>query len=227
MSSAANLIQPEYVRLSGEIADQAILNHLRSVYPKARIVHAFASTEAGVAFEVHDETAGFVESVIADAPGVEMKIQDRTLRIRSERSASRYLGDHAPILKGEDGFVDTGDIVELREGRYYFAGRRDGMINVGGMKVYPEEIETVINRHPEVRMSLVRTKKNPITGALVVADVVLKAAHEEAARDLGAVQDDILLLCRECLAPHKIPAQIKFVPEIAVGASGKVQRNSA
>ena len=64
-------------------------------------------------------------------------------------------------------------MLELRDGRYHFVGRRDGVINVGGMKVHPEEVEAVINRHPRVRMSLVRTEKNPITGALVVADVVL------------------------------------------------------
>ena len=59
-------------------------------------------------------------------------------------------------------------------GRYYFAGREDGTINVGGLKVHPEEVEAVINRHPQVSMSLVRTKKSPITGAIVIADVVLK-----------------------------------------------------
>ncbi|MGH7655244.1 MAG: AMP-binding protein, partial [Gemmatimonadaceae bacterium] len=54
MGSAAHKISPRYVRLSGEIADQAILDGLRECYPEAKIVHAFASTEAGVAFEVHD-----------------------------------------------------------------------------------------------------------------------------------------------------------------------------
>jgi len=59
MSSSAHLIALEYVRLSGEIADQGILNHLSQVYPKARIDHAFATTEAGVAFVVNDLTSGF------------------------------------------------------------------------------------------------------------------------------------------------------------------------
>ena len=49
---------------------------------------------------------------------------------------------------------------------------------MGGLKVHPEEVEAVINRHPQVRMSLVRTRKNPITGALVVADIVLEEATE-------------------------------------------------
>jgi acyl-coenzyme A synthetase/AMP-(fatty) acid ligase len=227
MSASAQLITPEYVRLSGEIADQAIINHLRSAYSQAKIAHAFASTEAGVAFEVNDESAGFDASALEKTPEVEMKVEDRTLRVRSARTASRYLGDSAPILKAVDGFVDTGDVVELRGGRYYFAGRRDGMINVGGLKVYPEEIEAVINRHPEVQMSLVRTKKNPITGALVVADVVLKGGQQNDLRELDAIRDDILLLCRESLSSHKVPAMINFVPQLAVAESGKVMRRNA
>ena len=64
MSSSAHLIAPEYIRLSGEIADQGILNHLAQVYPQARIAHAFATTEAGVAFAVNDGMTGFPCSVL-------------------------------------------------------------------------------------------------------------------------------------------------------------------
>lgn len=74
MSPSSHLIKPEYARLSGEIADQAILNHIRSVYPQARISHAFASTEAGVAFEVTDGFAGFPAKTIDHTPNVDMKI---------------------------------------------------------------------------------------------------------------------------------------------------------
>ena len=221
MSPAARLITPEYVRLSGEIADQGILNQLRAVYPQARIGHAFATTEAGVAFAVNDGLAGFPSDVLESTAGVEMKIENRSLRIRSSRTARCYLGGHARALRDADGFVDTGDVLERRNDRYYFVGRADGMINVGGMKVYPEEVEAVINGHPEVEMSLVRTKKNPITGALVVADVVLKGAPETPSSE---VRLDILRLCRETLPPHKVPATINFVPALAVAESGKLMR---
>lgn len=227
MSPAARLISPEYVRLSGEIADQAILNHLRSFYPEAKIVHAFASTEAGVAFEVKDEMAGFASATLQNTPNVEMKIEEGSLHIRSARTASRYLGTDAPPLKDADGFVDTGDVLEQRDGRYYFAGRRDGIINVGGMKVHPEEIEAVINRHPAVQMSLVRTKKNSITGSIVIADVVLQANPKSTDNDTKTLQNDILSLCREKLSPYKIPVAINIRPELAVAESGKLLRRNA
>jgi acyl-coenzyme A synthetase/AMP-(fatty) acid ligase len=232
MSPSAHAIAPRYIRLSGEIVDQAILNRLRSFYPQARIGHAFASTEAGVAFDVNDGLAGFpatfIEQRNTDAGvGVEMKVEDGSLRIRSARIAARYLGSENKALQDTDGFVDTGDMVELRDDRYYFVGRRDGVINVGGLKVHPEEVEGVINRHPQVRMSLVRTRKNPVTGALVVADIVLENEPDTAMGNVGELQREILQLCRNALPRHKIPAAINVVSSLAVAATGKMARQHA
>lgn len=227
MSPSANLMAPDYIRLSGEIADQALLDQLRSFYPEARVSHAFASTEAGVAFDIKDVLSGVHPDVIENTPGVEMKIEHGTLRIRSDRTASRYLNHECRPLKDKDGFVDTGDVLELRAGRYYFVGRRDGVINVGGLKVHPEEVEEVINRHPHVRMSLVRTRKNPIMGSLVIADVVLETAQESGSTDDHAIQRDILSLCRESLSAHKVPVSINFVTTLAVAETGKLIRRHA
>ena len=125
------------------------------------------------------------------------------------------------MLVDDERFVDTGDIVERRGDRYYFLGRRSGIINVGGLKVYPEEVEAVINRHPSVRMSLVRPRRSPITGSLVVADVVLNGEPEPD------FKREILRLCHESLAAHKIPATIRFVPALDVAAAGKLARQHA
>ncbi len=223
MSPMVRAMSPGYVRLSGEIADQAILDALRATFPRARVGHAYASTEAGVGFEVDDGFAGFPAAMLGRLPsGVDMKVADGTLRIRSERTALRYVGD-APSLADPDGFVDTGDIVELRDGRYHFMGRSNGVINVGGLKVHPEEVEAVINRHPDVRMSLVRARKSPITGALVVADVVLRDPSVAGEQ----VEGEILNLCRKDLPRHKVPSAIRVVPALAVAATGKLARHLA
>jgi acyl-coenzyme A synthetase/AMP-(fatty) acid ligase len=227
MSFSAHLIAPDYIRLSGEIADQKILNHLAQVYPKARIAHAFATTEAGVGFVVNDMTAGFPVSTLTHTPGVEMKVENGSLRIRSARTASRYLDEEHGPLKDRDGFIDTTDMLEVKNDRYHFVGRRDGVINVGGLKVHPEEVEEVINRHPEVRMSLVRAKRNPITGAVMVADVVLRSALSPGDDNDRGIRQGILVLCREKLASHKVPAAIQFVTSLAVTGSGKIARHHA
>lgn len=154
-----------------------------------------------------------------------MKVVDGTLRIRSPRAALRYVGENAPVLCDDEGFVDTGDMVELRGARYHFVGRRGGIINVGGLKVHPEEVEAVINAQPGVRISRVRARKSPITGAIVVADVVLDApAQDDRAQALKA---GILAACRQRLPAHKVPAMVSIVPEIAVSANGKLERASA
>ena len=224
MTANACAITPQYVRLSGEIVDQAILNQLRTCYRQARIAHAFASTEAGVAFEVNDGFAGFPATVINDKhTGVELKIVDGSLRIRSNRVAARYLGNEAN-LRDSDGFVDTRDMVERRGDRYYFAGRRDGVINVGGFKVHPEEVEAVINRHPHVQMSLVHARKNPVTGAVAVADIVIDGTPEIP---VDRVKHELLQLCHDCLPAYKIPAALNFVPTLPVAASGKLARPNA
>ena len=227
MSPAADRIAPRYIRLSGEIADQAILNSLHSFYPNTEISHAFATTEAGVAFDVRDGLSGFPICTLTSTAGVELKVVDATLRVRSSRTAERYLGDNPPLLKDVDGFVDTGDVLEQRDGRYYFQGRRDGVINVGGLKVHPEEVEAVLNRHPQVRLSLVKTKKNPITGALVVADVLLQDTPPPSGDAVLALQQSITKFCRQSLAPHKVPTTIKFVSALAISETGKLVRPHA
>jgi acyl-CoA synthetase (AMP-forming)/AMP-acid ligase II len=229
MSPAAHAMSPGYVRLSGEIADQAILDNLAAFYTPARIGHAYASTEAGVGFDVNDGREGFPAALIGAPGDVEMKVVDGTLRISSPRAAARYVGADAAALADPDGFVDTGDMLEQRGDRYHFAGRKGGIINVGGLKVNPEEVEGVINRHPLVRMSLVHPRKSPITGAIVVAEVVLReeAAADGADAHAGTLKGEILDLCRARLAQHKVPAMIRFVPALSVAASGKLERRHA
>jgi acyl-coenzyme A synthetase/AMP-(fatty) acid ligase len=226
MSGAADRFTPRYVRLSGEIADQAVLDGLKQAFPAASIGHAYASTEAGVGFAVNDGREGFPASLIGQGrDGVDMKVVDGSLRIRSKRAAHAYVGRNAAALTDADGFVDTGDMVELRGDRYYFVGRRGGIINVGGLKVHPEEIEAVINRHPEVRMSRAKSRRSPITGGIVVADVVL-ADSGDAAR-VETVRAEILAECRAGLAAHKVPAMIRFVPALDVTPAGKLARTDA
>lgn len=226
MSPEAALISPRYVRLSGEIADQAILDMLARTYPDASVGHAYASTEAGVGFEVDDGLEGFPAHYLDPDRPVRMKVEAGSLRIRSDRAASRYLG--AAVLRDEDGFVDTDDMVEQRGDRLYFVGRRSGIINVGGLKVHPEEVEAVINRHAGVRMSLVKARANPITGAIVVAEVVPEQAlaESDAARQ-AELKTEILQMCRDALPSHKVPVLLRFATGLAVTAAGKLDRAHA
>ena len=87
----------------------------------------------------------------------------------------------------------------------------------------------MINRHPAVRMSYVRSRRSPITGSLVAADVVLKRQPAQSGGDIQIVdfKREILQICHESLATHKIPATIRFVPTLDVAAAGKLARPHA
>ena len=220
MSPANAAIHPRYVRLSGEIADQAILDSLKARFPGVPVGHAYASTEAGVGFEVTDGLEGFPASYIGRPGPVELKVVDGLLHVRSPRTASRYVGSADALI--DDGWVNSGDMVELRGDRHYFAGRVGGIINVGGLKINPEEVEAVINRHPGVRASRVSGRKNPFTGAVVVAEVVLT----DPANDNASFKEAIMEACRQTLPAHKVPAMLRFVPALELTAGGKLSRHA-
>ncbi len=230
MDPASQALRPAYVRLSGEIADQPLLDALKKRFPAAVVAHAFASTEAGVCCEIEDGRAGLPASLIDGASGpVEMKIRDGTLRVRSARTASGYLGAGAEQLLDVDGFVDTGDMMERNGDRYLFAGRRGGIINVGGLKAHPEEIEAVIGRHPAVRLVRVKGRGNGVTGQLVAAEVVLVEVREDGCSKLtqDEIRREILAECRASLAPYKVPASLRFVADLPLTAAGKIARADA
>lgn len=207
------LMMPEFeemdlkqITLGGEIADQAILNALRIKFPDARIVHIYASTEIGVGFSVNDGLAGFSLSYLFENPqGLEMKIDDNRLFIRKSDSLE---------------WLDTEDLVKIDGDRVYFLGRSNGMINVGGSKVLPEEVESAIRRIDYVVDVHVYGIKNSIMGNLVGADIQLSGTASPEAD----TKNEILEYCRNSLDPYKVPMKIRFVDAFMVSNSGKMLR---
>jgi acyl-coenzyme A synthetase/AMP-(fatty) acid ligase len=220
ISGAASRIAPHYIRLSGEIADESVLQGVAAAFPQARVEHAYASTEAGVGFAVADGRAGFPAAWLEREGEVELKLIDGALHIRSPRRALRLIGADAPLVDG-DGFLDTGDMIEVRGERCYFLGRRGGIINVGGAKAHPEEIEAVLNALPPVRHARVFARPSPITGALVAAEIVLNDPST-ASREL---EREILAAARARLPAHMAPARLRFVADLAMSDAGKLSRH--
>jgi acyl-coenzyme A synthetase/AMP-(fatty) acid ligase len=215
------------ITLVGEIADQALLDGLRAAYPDVRITHIYGSTEAGTGFSVHDGLAGFPASFVGrEHKGIELRVDGETLKIKSRRASKGYIGA-VDALHDDGGFMDTGDLVQLVGGRYQFLGRKSGAINIGGSRVHPEEVEAVLNADPDVRMSLVTSRKSPFTGSILVAQVVMAGRVDRGARSREAIVESLLERCRRSLDPHKVPATVKIVDDIATGASGKLGRPAA
>jgi acyl-coenzyme A synthetase/AMP-(fatty) acid ligase len=118
-----------------------------------------------------------------------------------------------------DGFFRTGDIAQRdQRGRIRLLGRLKDVINVGGVKVFPLEVEAVLNSHPLVFASRVRAAPDPRLGEQVHAEVQLRAGADER-----AAVEALAAWCADRLAPLKRPAAI-VAATLAQTASGKVRR---
>ncbi|KKC26947.1 hypothetical protein WP12_05585 [Sphingomonas sp. SRS2] len=210
------------ITLGGEIADDAVLTALKREFTDARITHVYASTEAGAALAVHDGRAGFPESYLRNPPsGIVIKINDARLYVHNHDVTGKYLGS-GQSFRDEDGFVDTGDIVEQRGDRIFFRGRSNGAINVGGNKLFPEEIERILLEQPTVSEARIFSRPSPITGQLVVGEIV----PADPASDHKALAAELLNLCRSRLPRWQVPATLRVVAEIRSNAAGKIERSS-
>jgi len=212
------------ITLGGEISDQHVLSTLKQIFPEARIVHIYASTEAGVGFSISDAICGFPKSFISDPPpGIQLRINENgILCIKSNTTTDQqYLGEPGSLYDN-DGFIDTGDVVTLKGDRYHFLGRVNGAINVGGNKVHPEEIEAVAVGFPGVRMAHAYGKKSAFVGNVVAIDLSLDSSIVNIPEFKGAFLD----YCSTKLADFKIPASIRFVDDVSSNLTGKISRGS-
>lgn len=201
------------VTLGGEAPDQKILDSLRTQFPKATIRHIYASTEAGVGFSVSDCQIGFPATFLARPPhGTELKVdKEGMLFLRHTNPESR--------VSNEDKWIKSGDLVELRGGRYHFLGRKNGAINVGGQKVHPTAVEAVLLEVTGVLAARVYAKPNPILGSLVATEIVIAPGHDPV-----DVRKRLMARARESLERYQIPALVLIVDSLNLTPAGKIKR---
>ena len=117
-----------------------------------------------------------------------------------------------------DGFFSTGDLaVRHPDGSFQIVGRKKSSINFAGVKVFPEEVENILNLFPAVLQSRVHGIEHAQLGEIVCCDIVLKAGA-------ATTEGELRRYCRKHLSTQKIPQQFRFVTEIAMTGSGKIRR---
>lgn len=206
----ASALDLRQVTLGGETADQKVLDALARAYPRARVVHVFASTETGAAFSVADGLAGFPVGWLDRAPGgVRLQLRDGILHV------------HAPDVPSapDDGWVPTGDLVEVVGDRVHFRGRTGGVVNVGGVKVWPEQVEQVLREHPAVTDALVTARSNPMSGSILTAAVT--TTTDDVPPGLAR---ELRQHCAARVPAAAVPAVVRVVAELPVTANGKLAR---
>jgi len=149
--------------------------------------------------------------------GFQTRVVDGILQIKAESAMLGYLNAPSPFTT--DGWFNTGDKVEV-DGEYFrILGRQSEIINVGGQKVYPAEIESVLQEMPEIAEVAVYGEKNAIVGEIVCAAVRLREARD--ARDF---QRELRQFCRQRLQQFQIPARVKLVESALHGQRFKKNR---
>lgn len=206
------------VTVGGEIADQPLLDRLAETFPNARIRHLYASTEAGVMFSVGDGKAGFPAAWLNDGvSGIELRIRGGVLETRCPRAMLDYAGGEIRPYT-HDGWLITGDLVEVHGDRIMFIGREDGQFTVGGVKVAPEKVEQLLLAVPGVHEAGVMAARDPATGfSLVAAVVAAPGVDPETIRARIAE-------ATATLTPAEQLHGIEFVERVPLAPSGKKSR---
>lgn len=178
------------------------LSRVATAFPHAKLLQTYGLTEVGILRSQSRDSNSLWVRVGGD--DFETKVIDGRLWIRATSAMLGYL--NAPSPFDAEGFLDTGDLVETDGEWIRFLGRKGEIINVGGSKVYPAEVDSVLLEMPNVVDAVVHGEPHAITGQIVVATVRL--ASPETCDEFKA---RMRRFCAERLASYKIPARVRFV----------------
>jgi acyl-coenzyme A synthetase/AMP-(fatty) acid ligase len=127
-----------------------------------------------------------------------------------------------PLKRSEvlvNGYFITADFaMVLDDGSVKIHGREKSMINVSGNKVFPEEVEGVLETYPGIKLAKVSAMPHRLMGQIIKADIVLSNSV------IDIDQEEVLTYCRKRLSTYKIPQKIEIVSAVEMTATGKIQR---
>lgn len=200
-----------------EVMPESTLKRLHEILPAAELLQTYGLSEIGILRSKSRDSSSLWVKVGGE--GFETKVVDGILWIRAQSAMLGYLNHPSPF--DADGWFNTGDMVEVDGEWIRILGRQSEIINVGGQKVYPAEVESVLLQLPGVRDVSVSGEKNAITGNLVVARFNL-----DKAEPLSEFKRRVREFCRGRIEPFKSPAKIELVSGDQFSARFKKMRGT-
>ena len=184
-----------------ETMPQSLLLKLKEVFPKVKFLQTFGTSETGIS-TTSSKSSNSLFMKLEDING-EYKIVENELWLRSKTQVLGYLNASMDSFTS-DGWFKTGDLVEV-DGEYIkIIGRAKEVINVGGQKVLPAEVESIILEMEEISDCMVYGEQNAITGQTVVCDVVLN-------KNIENIKKRVRVFCKDRLDTYKIPTKVNVV----------------
>jgi len=196
------------ITLGGEKFDSKLAERLQQIFPNAKVLNVYASTEAGTVLAASGDSF-----TVKEADRDKIRVVENELWVHKS-----LLGDNQSLTSHSD-WYQTGDMVEIQTNdplRFRFVSRKNEMINVGGYKVNPLEVEEVINSHPKVKNSTVYAKESSLIGNLLMCDI--------EAIDDSLTEAEMTKFLSSKLQQFKIPRIINIVSKIEVTRTGKIKR---
>lgn len=194
------------------------LRKVHAVFPEVKLLQTYGLSELGILRSQSRESGSLWMRVGGE--GFETKIVDGRLFIRASSAMLGYL--NAPNPFDAEGFFDTGDLAEVDGEWIRILGRKSEIINVGGNKVFPLEVENALLALPNVEDVAVHGEPNPITGQVVAATIRLTVPE-----DAAAFKTRMKLFCADKLAGYKVPAKVRFVDTLHSERFKKVRPHGA
>ena len=193
-----------------EAMPESLLLRLKDTFPKTKFLQTFGTSETGIAGTSSKSSNSTYMKL--DDPNLEYKIVDNELWLKSKTQVMGYLNSSMDSFT-DDGWFKTGDLVEKTDDGYIkIIGRNKEVINIGGEKVLPNEVESVILSMPEIDDVMVYGESNIITGQTVVCDVVFNIEVEN--REAKKL---IRKFCKDSLDGYKIPTKVNLVDKTNFG----------
>ena len=200
-----------------EIMPISTLQQLHHVLPDVRLLQTYGLSELGILRSKSKDSDSLWVKVGGE--GFQTKVVDGILWVKAHSAMLGYLNAPSPFDK--EGWMNTGDMVEVNGEYIRFLGRKSEIINVGGEKVFPSEVENVILQMENIKEVVVRGLSNPIMGNVVIAQVELyepEPPHE--------LQRKVRAFCRTQLAYYKVPVVVQIVSQKLHGERFKKMRQA-
>ncbi len=198
-----------------EMMPESTLKAFNKLFPDITLKQTYGLTELGVMRTKSESNDSLWLKVGGE--DYQTKVVDNVLFIKAKTSILGYL--NAPSPFDEEGWYDTGDKVEQKGDWIRFLGRENDIINVGGQKVFPAEVESVLMQIENINEASVYGTANPIMGNVVAAKIILKKEEK-----LNSVKSKIRKFCKNKLEPYKIPVHIELVEQTEVSERFKKVR---
>lgn len=185
-----------------EVMPESTLQRIHEAFPTVRLHQTYGLSELGIMRSKSESSDSLW--VTLGGEGFETRVVDGLLEIRAKSAMLGYLNAPSPLT--EDGWFRTGDAVEVKGEFLRILGRTSEIINVGGEKVYPSEVESVLQLMPEVAGVVVLSEKNALLGNIVKAKVRLSEPMDSA--DFRRRMREF---CRDRLQAFKVPQKVELI----------------